>query len=127
MAKGVDFIIKVGDKVLGGQRGGTLNRTAEMIDTTTKSSAGWKENEASYKEWSIASDGLLVETDEAFTLLETAYMNGEKVMVELSTAAGNKYSGEALITDFPIEAPYDDSATYSVTLQGTGPLTKTVA
>ncbi len=127
MAKGVDFIIKVGNKVLGGQRGATLNRSAEVIDTTTKNSAGWKENEASYKEWSIVSDGLLIENDEAFQALENAYMNGDKVVVELSTAAGNKYTGDAYITDFPIEAPYDDSATYSVTLQGTGALNKTVA
>ncbi|SHK48969.1 phage major tail protein, TP901-1 family [Paramaledivibacter caminithermalis] len=132
MAKGVDFVIKIEDgglpgtyNILGGQRGATLNRSSETIDITTKSSSGWRENEASIKEWSIEADGLLVESDTAFSDLESAYMNGTKVLVELATAAGNKYSGEALITDFPIEAPYDDTATYSVTLQGTGALTKT--
>lgn len=136
MAKGVDFVIKVqtgvdettGDPIftiVGGQRGATLNRSAETIDITTKSSSGWRENEASIREWSIETDGLLIEDDTAYTELENCYMNGTKVLVELVTAAGNTYEGEALITDFPIEAPYDDAATYSVTLQGTGPLTKT--
>ena len=32
------------------------------------------------------------------------------------------YKGKAIITDFPIDAPYDDAATYSLTLQGTGEL-----
>ncbi|MDK2986537.1 MAG: hypothetical protein PWQ96_2181 [Clostridia bacterium] len=136
MAKGVDFVIKVqtgvdettGDPIftiVGGQRGATLNRSAETIDITTKSSSGWRENEASIREWSIEADGLLIEDDTAYTELENCYMNGTKSLVELVTAAGNTYEGEALITDFPIEAPYDDAATYSVTLQGTGPLTKT--
>lgn len=132
MAKGVDFVIKIEDSsvpgtynILGGQRGATLNRSSETIDITTKSSSGWRENEASIREWSIEADGLLIEDDTAYTELENCYMNGTKVLVELVTAAGNTYEGEALITDFPIEAPYDDAATYSVTLQGTGPLTKT--
>lgn len=131
MAKGVDFVIKIEDSampgtynILGGQRGATLNRSAETIDTTTKSSNGWRENEVSIREWSIEADGLLVESDQAYQDLEDAYMNGTTVLVELTTAAGNKYSGEAIITDFPIEMPYDDAATYSITLQGTGPLTK---
>ncbi|WP_069649639.1 phage major tail protein, TP901-1 family [Caloranaerobacter ferrireducens] len=131
MAKGVDFVIKIEDSgnpgtyiLLGGQRGATLNRSTETIDVTTKDSNGWRESEASIKEWSIEADGLLIESDTAYSQLETAYMNGTKVKVELNTAGGSKYTGDAIITDFPIEMPYDDAATYSVTLQGTGPLTK---
>lgn len=124
MAKGVDFIVKVGTNVLGGQRGATLNRTADTIDTTTKASNEWRESEASIKEWGIDADGLLVEDDVAYLALEAAYMAGTKVNIELETAAGNKYSGQAIITDFPVEAPYDDAATYSVSFMGTGPLAK---
>ena len=45
-------------------------------------------------------------------------------MVRFETAAGNKYEGTALITDFPIEAPYNDIATYSITLTGDRAYTK---
>ena len=32
------------------------------------------------------------------------------------------YGGLAIVTDFPIEAPYDDSVTYTITLTGMGAL-----
>ena len=32
------------------------------------------------------------------------------------------FGGLAIITDYPIEAPYDDAVTYSLTFDGTGPL-----
>lgn len=125
MMKGVDILIKIGTTVLGGQRNATLNRSAETIDVTTKSSNGWRESVASIKDWGVDCDGLLVENDTAYTSLETAYMNGETVTVEVGFPSGTKYSGTAIITDFPIEAPYDDNVTYSVSFQGTGALTKT--
>ena len=32
------------------------------------------------------------------------------------------FGGLAIITDYPIEAPYDDAVTYSLTLEGMGAL-----
>lgn len=129
--KGVDVLIKVEDSAMpgtyvavGGQRGATINRSAEAIDTTTKDSSGWKENEYGMKEWGLDCDGLLIESDAAYVDLEDAFMNGTKVKVELSLPGGTKYSGTALVTDFPIELPYDDTVTYSVALQGDGALVK---
>jgi len=127
-AMGIDFVIKIGTDILAGQRGATLNRDMDTIDVTAKDSAdNWRENEASFKNWSIDADGLIVETDTAYLALETAFDDGTKVTVEVSTPAGHKYSGSALITSFPIDAPYDDAATYSLSLLGDGALTKTPA
>lgn len=127
-AMGIDFVIKIGTDILAGQRGATLNRDADTIDVTAKDSPDlWRQNEASFKNWSIDSDGLVVEDDAAYLALETAYNNGDKVTVEISTPAGHKYGGSALITSFPVDAPYDDAATYSVSLLGDGALTKTPA
>ena len=123
--KKIDFIVKIGDKVLGGQKGASLSRSSETIDTTTKASDGWKESIASFKEWSVDSDGLLMESDEAYDALETAWEEGTPVEIEYAIEGGKKYSGKALITDFPVESPYDDTATYSVSFIGTGALTKT--
>jgi TP901-1 family phage major tail protein len=135
MAKGVDFIINVNTGTnelptwtkVAGQRGGSLGRSADTLDSTSKDSDGWKENEISYKGWEISGEGLLVESDTGYAALEDAFMNDEKVKVQLVTAAGNKYDGLALITDFPLDAPYDDQATYSVTLLGDGALNKVAA
>ncbi|MCD4839730.1 phage major tail protein, TP901-1 family [Neobacillus sedimentimangrovi] len=134
--KGIDFIINVNIGTdqepvwtkVAGQRGCTLNRSAETLETTSKdSTSGFKEFEVSFKEWSIEADGLLVNGDTGFSALEDAFMNGEKVKVQMATPSGDKFEGMALITDFPIEAPYDDMATYSVTLQGSGLLSKVSA
>ncbi len=125
--KGVDVKVKIGTAFVGGQRGATLNRSSETIDETTKDSAGWKENGAGFKEWGVDCDGLIPVDDTAYEALEDAFENGTPVELEVAEPNGKKYNGSALITDFPLEYPYDDDATYSMTFAGTGALTKTAA
>lgn len=111
--------------VLAGQRNATLNRSAETLESTSKDSeGGWKENEAGFKEWSVDADGLLVESDEAYDMIEEKFMNGEKIGVVVELASGKKYKGYSIITDFPIELPYDDLASYTTAFTGDGALTK---
>jgi len=125
--KGIDVLVKIGASAVGGQRGATLNRSGETIDTTTKDSEGWKENEAGLKEWGIDCDGLVVVDDTAYAALEAAFMASTEVTAEVAMPSGKKYSGTGIITDFPIEAPYDDEVTYSVSIVGNGALTQTEA
>lgn len=115
-------------QVLAGQRNATLNRSAESIDATSKDTAGfWTESLQGFKSWSIDADGAFVESDVAYELLETAFLNSENVDVYLELPSGTKYEGNATITDFSLEAPYDDLVTYSISLQGSGALTVTAA
>lgn len=109
---------------VGGQRGATLNRNASSIDITNKVSGGWKESISSFKEWSVNCDGLLVLDDVAFDALEAAFEAGSEVEVQIAKGEIISYSGKAVISDFPIEAPYDDAAKYSISLTGTGALLK---
>lgn len=104
------------------QRGSTLNRTAETMETTSKDSEGFKDFEYGFKEWSVNCDGLLVENDLALGHLEEAWFESTKVRARMAFASGRQYMGLCLVTDLPIEAPYDDSATYTLTLQGAGKL-----
>ena len=120
--RGLDIKISIGETFLAGQRGATLNRSAETIDITNKVSAGWKEMITSVKEWSVDCDGVFVAGDAALEQLETAFNSNTVVDVKITDGTWG-YKGKAIITDFPIEAPYDDAATYSLTLQGTGELT----
>ena len=120
--KGIDFIVKVDGVAIGGQQGATLNRSKEVIETTSKDSNGWKEQIGGIKEWSIDADGLMVADDTGYQALEDAFMNDKQVSVSLATASGLKYEGHAIVTDFPIEAGFDDMATYSLTLEGNGSL-----
>lgn len=133
MAKvlGVDILVKVntgtsGSPVYtaaGSQRGATLNRSTDEIDQTDKASDGCHEGVPSTTNWSIDADGLLIEDDNAYAALETAFDSKAQVLVQVATPA-HTYTGLATISDFPIEAPYDDNATYSVSLTGSGKLTK---
>lgn len=119
--RGLDIIISIDNNVLGGQRGATLNRSSELIDITNKVNDGWVESLTSVKSWSIDCDGIFVVDDQALVAIEDAFLQSKIVDVKIADAAWG-YIGKAVITDFPIEAPYDDAATYSLTLQGTGSL-----
>lgn len=129
---GISFLVQVNTgtndvpiwTTVAGQRNAALNRSADEVDFTSKDTEGWYEGIPSFKNWGIDFDGLIVEDDEGYLALEEAFMNSEIIKVQLTTAAGNKFSGFAYLTDFPIEAPYDAEATYSGTLQGTGKLEK---
>ncbi|PER08882.1 phage major tail protein, TP901-1 family [Bacillus cereus] len=110
-------------KLLAGQRNATLSRSAETVDATSKDTSGfWKENLAGFKEWSIDCDGAFIESDTAYGLLETAFINSNNVTVYIELPSGTKYKGETTITDFSLEFPYDDLVTYSISLQGSGAL-----
>lgn len=130
--KGINFLVMVNTGTaeapvytkVAGQRGASLSRDAETMDTTSKDTDGWNESIAGFKSWSIEADGLFTENDEGYLALETAYMNGDTVLINLTTPSGGKYEGNAIITSFPLEASYDDVATYELSFTGTGELTK---
>lgn len=110
---------------ISGQQGLTINRSAETIEVNSKSTeGGWKDSLAGMKEWSIDNDGLWVASDNAHKALATAFRDGSPVCVKVINKKTNKglFGGLAVITDYPIEAPYDDAVTYSITLQGKGAL-----
>lgn len=129
--KGIDFVVKVrtatGPDVyttIAGQRGGTLNISTDAIDASAKDGSGWEEKLVGLKSWSIDFDALHHETDTGLQKLETEIMAGNKVFVQFVTPSGKKFQGEAVITDYTIDAPHDDVATMSGTLEGTGALSE---
>lgn len=128
--RGLEIIIQAQTGVdefkdLAGQRGCTLNRSGEVIDVSNKVTSGWKESLTGLKEWSIDADGIMVEGDEALDVLEQAFLDSKPVHIKMGRRDKSwGYEGEAIITDFPIEAPYDDAVTYSMTLQGASGLEK---
>lgn len=109
-----------------GQTGATLNRSVETLEATTKDNDS-KEFLGGYDEWSIEAEGLLQLGDAGFEKLEEAFMAKALVKAQFAMPNGDIYTGMAVITDLPIEAPMDDLVTYSVTLQGSGSLAKTEA
>lgn len=125
--RGTTVLIEVQDdqgvwSKVAAQRGGTLNRTADTLDTTNKEGYGWADNEQGQKSWSIDCDGLFVEDNDGFKALNAAWVNGDCVRVRVRFPSGLSYVGQAILTDFPIDLPYDDAVTYSLTFNGKGAL-----
>lgn len=128
---GKDILLAVynddGTKLLAvaGQQGLTINRTADSIEISSKDTqGGWKAKIAGMKEWSIDNDGLYVLSDESHAALTAAFENGDPIcvkVVDIKRAKG-MFGGLAAVTDYTLEAPYDDSMTYSITLEGMGAL-----
>lgn len=114
-----------GDKLLAiaGQKGLTINRSAESLEISSKDTeGGWKSKIAGAKEWSIDIDGVFVPSDESHQILGKAFDDSEPVCLKVINKKTSKgmFGGLAVITDYPLEAPFDDAMTYSLTLEGMG-------
>lgn len=128
---GKDILLAVfnssGDKLLAvaGQQGLTINRSKDSIEVTSKDTkGGWKSKVGGMKEWSIDNDGLYVGEDESHKALNKAFHDDELVCLKVINQKDktSMFGGLAIVTDYPIEAPYDDAVTYSISLEGVGEL-----
>ena len=121
--KGNDIRVSVGDILIGGQQGCSINRETETSDTTTKDSGVWSEAEAIGLSWSVDCDGLVVVGDEGLEALENAWENLQQVDVKYGSAEKYK-TGKAIITSLSSNSAKKEKTTYSVSFQGVGALTK---
>lgn len=128
---GKDIILAIfnadGSKLyaVSGQQGLTINRSADSIEVTSKDTVGgWKSKISGMKEWSIDNDGIYVMDSDSHKCLSKAFGDGDPVCIKVVNGKTNKsmFGGLAYVTDYPIEAPYDDAMTYSLTLDGNGAL-----
>lgn len=128
---GKDIILAVFDSTganllaISGQKGLTINRSADSIEVTSKDTqGGWKSKIAGMKEWSVDNDGLYVPSHASHKALGTAFQNSDPVCIKIVNGKTKKsmFGGLAYVTDYSFEAPYDDGMTYSMTLDGNGAL-----
>jgi len=124
-SRGVDFAIFIESAAgtfqrIAGQRGGTFNISSDELDLTSKDNYGFADRDYGVQDWSIDGDGVYIEGDTSHDAILDAFLAREVVTVRWQFPSGKRFEGEAIITDFPIEAPYDDVATYSITLAGKG-------
>lgn len=128
---GKDIILAVFDATgtsllaVSGQKGLTINRSADSIEVTSKdTTGGWKSKIAGMKEWSIDNDGLYIPSHSSHKALGTAFQNSDPVCVKIvnGKTQTSMFGGLAYVTDYSLEAPYDDGMTYSLSLDGNGAL-----
>jgi phage major tail protein, TP901-1 family len=110
---------------LGGQQSLKINRSADTVEVTSKDTdGGWKSFIGGMKEWSIDTGGIYVASDESHKILSKAFEDGSPVCIKVYNNKTKKgmFGGLGCITDYPVDAPYDDSVTYSMTFKGMGAL-----
>ena len=114
--------------LLGASTSCTVNFTLDTFETTNKDSAH-------RKSFLPAATGFTMDCEAFYTTDETvapdnlmsALNSRTEVDVEFNEASATtgdyKYTGKAYITSCSLNAPNEDAATYSISLQGTGALT----
>lgn len=121
--KSLDVVVSINGKVVGGQQNAQFSQQRSSINITNKIDPQWQENLAGTRSWNVRCTGLYVMNSEALADIQDAFMTDKTVTVSL-TIDGKQYSGETIITDFPLNAIFDSGLKYSLTLLGTGPLTQ---
>ena len=118
---------------------GTLNISQSTRDISNKESAGWAEAMEGARNWDISVDGAYAWTNvsaAALTngadgILNTYIITRTQVTVQFgtdgSTTGDTYYEGKGWLTSFSVSAPTEDTATYSLSITGSGGLTQTVA
>lgn len=107
---------------LAAQRTATLNLTADEIDATSKDENAWAKVISGRRSWSIEMDAAVIVSNAAYiTLLDAFFANPQtQILVEIVRHDGKVFRGSANITNISHELPYDELATYSLTLSGVG-------
>lgn len=125
MAKilGVDVLVSIGGSSIGSQRDATLTISGKEIDVSDKTTGGWDTFMVGNRSWEVTCESIALDTDTAFTALETAMANGTTVAVVFDHGTGSTYSGDAVVTSLQLTGPKDDVSTASVTLKGASALT----
>ena len=110
--------------LLGGQRSGDLNREADEIDASHKTSGGWKSTLPGLRSWSIDLETVYLAGDTGAKFLEAAFLAGKQVHVKFEYPDKSFVTGWGSITECSLSTPHDDVATLKGTISADGPLSE---
>ena len=106
----------------------SLDFSNSLIDVTTKSSDSWMEKISGQRSFTLSADGLIDDYATTSATGNTTVVTGgyalAGTLLYFEFGIGNaRYVGSGYISSFSQSGGTDDAPTYSVTLDGTGPLT----
>jgi predicted secreted protein len=147
LLEGKNLLLAIGDKVYGYATSATLDVTVDTEETSsttykqmnTAGEGSWKKFSAAKKSWTCSTDhlvGTIDNFDAAFSAIvatnpevtikfgSVTYTTGTGDNMTSAFDKGAAYTGKAIITSLNISGSTDGEATFSVSFQGTGELTK---
>lgn len=138
---GKDMMLFVEDKALALATSCKLGLSAETIDTQSKDSGIWTEKDIKKLSWNASSENVFSADADAnsYDKLFALFIAHKPVTLKFGivgnpdvnempsagwTLANGAYTGKAVITSLEANAPDGDKATFSISFEGTGALTK---
>jgi len=136
---GTDLGVYIGGTLVAYSTSATLNVNHTTRSTSNKEDSGWETSMEGYRNWDVSCDALYAWVDPAGSAISnktlsdmfTAYVT-TRASFELTFGANGgasndtKYVGTAWLTSASLSAPNEDTSTFSVSFQGSGPLVQTV-
>lgn len=119
--RGLQILIYIDGEKVCGQKDAILNQTANFSDVSNRIEKKWEKSIVAERSWNIKCNGLVIKNADSFKKMETAFLNGTPITIVLMDD-DKKFTGNALISSFPLTANYNDSFLYNITLTGTGEL-----
>ena len=137
---GTELGVYVGGVLVAYSTNATLNVNHSTRSTTSKESGGWEDNMEGLRNWDVSCDALYAWLDPAGSAITnktlsdlfTGYL-ATRTSFDLTfgsttaTAGYTKYTGTAWLTSASLTAPLEDTSTFSVSFQGSGPLVQVIA
>lgn len=124
---GSEGTVKVGANAIAEIRSYSVEETADTVEDTTMGDS-YRTHKTTLKAWSGTVDVFWDETD---TTGQSALVVGSEVTANFypeGSSTGDAYmSGTAIVTGKTVSASFDGMVESTITLQGTGALTRTTA
>lgn len=99
----------------------SLSFSNSLIDVTTKTSNAWAEKISGQRSFTLSTDGLL-DFDNASAISLGGYaLAGQEVFFDFGIGT-KAYVGSGFISSFEQSGGTDDAPTYSISVEGNGPL-----
>lgn len=117
------IVLQIGGYTVTGQTTGSINFSADMLDATTKDSAGWKEFVAGEKNATISVGGLYdpAASTGAEEIIAYLFVGSALTWKFGQLTAGSTYwEGSGLITSININGDKNTLSAYTVEIQNTG-------
>lgn len=109
------------------QSGGTMDRAANKVDTTSKDDAGFTSELVTTKTWTMTAEGQEVPHNLALRTLARKFQSITEidmvVHLKLFTETGEEFVGFASLDSYNQSFGTNEPVTYSVSFTGRGPLT----
>ena len=137
---GTDLGVYIGGTLVAYSTSATLNINHSPRSTSNKEDGGWETAMEGYRNWDVSCDAMYAWLDPAGSAISnetlseifTGYIHTRASFtltfgVTSTTTGDTKYTGTAWLTSASLSAPNEDTATFSVSFQGSGALTQTIA